>query len=406
MTYARRQIVNRELSALDAEIQDLHHDLEASFSQVLESSSSGDHLPPKKATPYKGTASRAHLFTESVAILERRSHKPDNVRSERSPSEILPLRSRHRVHGYKPISDRIDETRRRKERFIEEGQIGQEEKFVQEHPFRPKINAESKHIAYPPGHLFQRRQTERTVRESRPRVLINPKSREIASRLEQEGANFLTRQVRLARRAESVGRSGNSRKITKLEAEKIGERLSQPRVMEYPPPETTPTTPVRKRANPKSFERLLTQSLKRRTPQSEERPQYESKMDGRSRQMTRHVESDLFRESLEIHERQCRRAEEIKQWQELAEVTSYAYQPPAKRDYVPTPKKHTIAGVDEFLERMTRKHQHTPEPPAKPRPAIIVAHPFSFDERPVKTHERFAADVEGVLSEIARLLGN
>jgi hypothetical protein len=337
-----------------------------------------------------------------VAILERRFHKIDSGRSERNPSELLPARPTHYIPSYKPISDRIEESRRRKERFIEEIQIDQEEKFREEHTFRPQINPESKQISYSKNHLFQKRKGDQSPMETKQHNVINPKSKEIAMKLEQKGADFLTRQYRPQKRAQSVERSEPTRKLTKTDAIMIGERLSKPRQLP-PPPEPPAATPVKKRADPKSLERLASQSLRKPTVPSTDPPKYESKMDQRSRLLTRDVEPDLFQESLEMHERQRRRAEEIKQWQELGEVATFTYQPPTRKEYVPTPKKRVIAGVDEFLERMAKKSKPPLVIVERPK-AAIIAQPFSFETRPNKTQQRITEDVESVLSEINQLL--
>jgi hypothetical protein len=337
-----------------------------------------------------------------VAILERRFHKIDSGHSDRDPSELFTARLTHHISGYKPISDRIDESRRRKERFIEEVQIDQEEKFREEHTFRPQINPESKQINYSRNNLFRKRKANQSPMETKPPNVINPKSKEIAMRLEQKGIDFLTRQYRPQKRAQSVERLGSARKLTKIEAETISERLSKPRPTPAPP-NPPAATPIRKRADPKSFERLASQSLRKSAVPPTVPLKYESKMDQRSRQLTRDVELDLFQESLEVHKRQRQRAEEIKQWQELAEVTTLAYQPPTRKEYVLTPQKRVIAGVDEFLERMTKKPTPKPEIVERPK-AAIIAQPFSFETRPHKTHQRIAEDVESVLSEIHQLL--
>jgi hypothetical protein len=341
------------------------------------------------------------LFTQSVAILERRAHK---IGTQASPeaSELLPPRPR-RTRGYKPLTDRIDETRRRKERFVEEVQIDQEEKFREDHPFRPQINPESRQVPYPRNHFLQKRPPNPEIPDPKPRQAINPKSKEIASKLEQQGADFLTRQSRQQRRAQSVERSATPRRLTQIEVETINERLSKPRALPARPIEVSEQNSVRRKADPKSIDRLVADSVRKAPPPSDP-PRLQSLMDEKSRQMTRDVEPDLFQESLELHERQRRRAEEIRQWQELADITSYTCQTSIRREPLIPPRKRAIAGVEEFLERMSKKPKAPEEEVlARPKP-VVIAHPFSFETRHRKSQQRMNEDVESVLSEINQLL--
>jgi hypothetical protein len=62
--------------------------------------------------------------------------------------------------------------------------------------------------------------------------------------------------------------------------------------------------------------------------------------------------------------------------------------------------------MDDFLSRMSRRQQQQQETqtPLRVRTGVVIANPFSFENRPRKTQQMIANDVEAVLSEIIRLV--
>jgi hypothetical protein len=407
---SRLRRLQRELNNLDAEIDGLHEDLATPDESLLHSSSSSDSFAPppsmKNQSPYRGTANRGRLFAQSVAVLERRSHQMDS-RSDDQSNLALPRRQ-IRIPGYRPPSERVTESADRKRLFVDELRVRQEQQFREEYTFQPQINPESRQLNYDPSHLIQRRVPSDAPRdEVRRGSAMDPKSVQIAAKIQEKGDSFLRRQLHQKTRSQSVQKLSPIRKLTKSEAILIAERLSKPRPR-LSPRRDAPATPTRKLSDARAAERLVRTGI-RKDVVAPDPPKFESLMDSRSRLLARSATSDLFKESLDRQERQRRRAEEVKQWQELAEVTTFTSQRSAtNRRPISMPKKCSVAGMDDFLERMSRRQRQQQEPktPVRASAGAIIATPFSFENRPRKTRQMIARDVETVLSEINILLAD
>ena len=400
--------VHRQLADLDAEIAGLHDDLD--YSDYSE-----DELltPPRAPNPpkFKGNASRDRLFQESVAVLEKRTHRIDSTITDRECSDLMMPKRSIRIPNYRPPSERIDESRMKRKRFSQSARDAEERQFRQECTFRPKINPESRNMRYDAGHLWQAREPEPEAPRPQQRAFIGERSRRMAERLEQTGRDFMSRQFPEKKRAKSVQRpqSQNSRRLSRTEMREVSERLSKPRprTEAMSDDEFDVVRRKKKRSDPETFERLVNDSLRRPAPEPEPSRSV-SYMDPKSRLMTLGISEDLYEQSLELKERQRRRAEEAKKWRELSDVTRVTFQPVIRTRKAPTPKKCVIAGMDDFVERMKRKQKSEdrgePEPVRRPYTGAVVARGFSFERRHRKTPQMIDKDVEDVLSEINELL--
>jgi hypothetical protein len=131
-------------------------------------------------------------------------------------------------------------------------------------------------------------------------------------------------------------------------------------------------------------------------------PKFAPVMNPKSRELTKSAAPDLFEQSVDVQERQRRRAEEIKRWQDLADVTAFSALSGPRRRAISSGKKREISGMDDFLEQMSRKQGRQDDPPAPSsiRTRAIVVNPFSFENQPQKTQQTRERDVAAVLSEI------
>ena len=410
---ARLTKITQENDDLDAEIQDLYNDLNNS-EDLLQS----DDEPFAKTTQrpkilYRGTASKDRLYVDSVEVLEKRTHRIDNTFEDSECSELLLPKQTIKIKGYKPPSERIYESTDRKKKFIREAEIQKNQKFHEEYTFRPQINDKSKQIQYDPEHLINPppQKTEVQIKEIKHERFINEKSQQIAQRAK---SNFYSRQFRKTGPAPQKTRTAVTpkKKLSMAEQNDLVERLTKPREPIKPPP--TAKTPKRsKPSDPKILEHLVAQSLRKPKVQPE-KFDYESKMNPKSRELTKGVSKDLYEESLEMYERQRRRAEEIKQWQDMAEVIECSFQPNLRRTKMPTPRKTQIAGMDDYLERM-RKIQQERERKKKQEEKeerqlrksyrnSIIPQTVMFEERK-KNQRELDKSVDAVLSEIDQILG-
>ena len=400
--------VNRELADLDAEIAGLQGDLYYSDDEEDELMT-----PPRAPNPpkFKGNANRDRLFQESVAVLEKRTHRIENTITDRECSDLMMPKRSIRIPNYRPPSERLDESQMKRKRFSQRARAAEERQFREECTFRPKINPESRNMRYDAGHLWRTKEPEKETPKPKQRAFIDERSRRMAERLEQSsGKGFMSRQFPEKKRAQSVRpQSQNSRRLSRSEMREVSERLSKPRprTEAMSDDEFEVVRRRKRRSDPETFERLVNDSLRRPIPEPEPSRSV-SYMDPKSRLMTLGISEDLYEQSLEIKERQRRRAEEAKKWRELSDVTRASFQPVIRTRKAPTPKKCVIAGMDDFVERMKRKQKSEdagePEPIRKPYTGAVVARGFSFEHRYRRTPQMIDKDVESVLSEINELL--
>ncbi|OHT10652.1 hypothetical protein TRFO_04154 [Tritrichomonas foetus] len=422
---SRLSKITEENNELDAEIEDLYRDLKTSSESddLLESSSDEEPIfrQQRPKILYHGTATRDRLYVDSVEVLEKRTHRIENNFDDSECSELLLPKQTIRIKGYRPPSERIYEATDKKKKFLREAELEKNQKFIEEYTFHPQINEKSKQIQYDPDHLIQpnNNRSEVAYEENvniRPERFINERSKQIAQRTKSD---FYSRQFRRSKtpRRSVAGKENQKSKIKQkklsvAEQNELVERLTKPKEP-IKPPTTTQTPKKSKPSDPRVFEHLVTQSLRKPKIQ-EEKFDFAPKMNPKSKELTKGVNKDLFEESLELHERQRRRAEEMKQYQDMAEAIECSFQPQIRRSRMPTPRKAQIAGMDDYLWRMKKSQQEREIKKKKEkreenmlrrsyRNSVVVPQPVMFEERK-KNVKELDRSVDAVLSEIDQLL--
>lgn len=411
--------VHKELNNLDAEIEGLYKYLESDSNDYdLLDSDPEDNImmnrsirPPRNdpRSPYKGQANRDRLYTESVNVLEKRTHKIETTLTDEDVSELMLPKPKIYIPNYRPPSERIFDSTNKKEKLIRNAQRERERKFNEEYTFHPQINEKSARIPYDPNHLLEN--PHKQVAEEKPRHerLINGRSEKIAEKSIKNGNDFLSRQFQRSksvqnRRAETP----TKKRISKADQESMIERLTRPVQIPVARVEETPVKKRTKPADPKTFERLVSRSMKKEVKVEAQPKVHESKMNPISKQLTENITVDLHEESIQAQVRARKRAEEVKQWHELSEVAECTFAPQIRRTRAPTPTKRKIAGMDDFVERLQKKQQqnHNNDENSKIKKVskAMYVRPFSFENRPKKDTQTLDRDVESVLSEINQLL--
>ncbi|KAK8894530.1 hypothetical protein M9Y10_022964 [Tritrichomonas musculus] len=416
---SRLNLINQENDDLDAEIESLYHDLQSDSNSDENQNSIDDEIFSRQSrhsrAQYQGNSSHNRLYSDSVEVLEKRNHLLDHTFDDIESSELLLPKQTIRIRGYKPPSERIYESVNKKRQFMQEAEYEKRQKFEEEYTFRPQINEMSRQMPYDPSHLIENKSnnSNQDSYESQFTVVktgkfINPQSKQIAERTKSD---FYSRQFRKPLRSSHNTEQNDKKKKKKLSASEqneLVERLTKPKEP-IKPPQVTQTPKRTKRSDPQVFERLASQSVKKQAPKPVEF-QYSSKMDPKSREITKGINQDLFEESLILHERQRRRAEEEKQWQDMAEALECSFQPTIRRNKIPTPRKAQINGMDDFLERMRKGQQESERkkklesqevtvPKRHFNPIIITAQSNAFQKRQ-KTVEDINKSIDAVLSEI------
>lgn len=411
---ARLNKVTEENDNLDAEIESLYQDLQSDsedFEQNIPETKnaffSQQTLPPK--IRYRGTSKQDRLYSDSVEVLEKRTHRIDNTLDEMEASELLLPKPVIRIKGYRPPSERVYESVNKKKKFLKDAEREKNQKFNEEYTFRPEINEKSRQMLYDPNHLIENMKNEQDNSQDRvdPKTrFINERSERIAERTKSD---FYSRQFRRSNKTHRKEESLDvvePKKLSVTQQNDLIDRLSKPKE-QVQTPQVSETYRRAKPSDPAILEHLVVDSFRKPSvPQLDDSSSI-SKMNPKSREMTKGISKDLFEESLMLQERQRKRAEEVKQWQDMAEAIECSFQPITRRSRMPTPRKTAISGMDDFLERMKKSQQErerkkkieNQEPPKHYRPSIIIAQPLSFEEREKRERE-MDKSVDAVLNEI------
>lgn len=419
-TSTRLKRITEENDNLDAEIESLYNDLRSDSNSDDNQNSIDDEIFSshnwRAKHQYHGNSSRNRLYSDSVEVLEKRNHLLDHTFDDIESSELLLPKQTIRIRGYKPPSERVYESVNKKKQFLQEAEYEKKQKFEEEYTFKPQINEISRQMPYNPSHLIENKSNnsnqesfDKNGNEVKRGRFINPQSKQIA---ERANSDFYSRQFRKPLKSSQNTEQTDRRRKKKLslsEQNEMVERLTKPKEPVRAPPQVSQTPKRTKRSDPQVFERLASQSVRKQVPVANTY-QYSSKMDPKSREITKGINQDLYEESLILHERQRRRAEEEKQWQDMAEALECSFQPAIRRNKIPAQSKAQINGMDDFLERM-RKSQQEHERKKKLEnqeikmtrksfnPIIITAQSNSFQRRQ-KIVEDINKSIDAVLNEI------
>jgi hypothetical protein len=129
-------------------------------------------------------------------------------------------------------------------------------------------------------------------------------------------------------------------------------------------------------------------------------------MNPHSKRITLHICKDLFEESVRIQEERRKRAEEVRQWRELSEMAPVTLHPTHKR--VSWRRKVSVAGIDEFLDRMEKRRNNIRKTrdseidyyAVSPYLGAILERPFSFQQRTRKPSRSLVTEVDAILSQV------
>lgn len=416
-TSTRLKRITEENNNLDAEIESLYNDLQSDSNSEEYHNSMDDEIYSKQnrqSRQYHGSSSRNRLYSDSVEVLEKRNHLIDHSFDDVECSELLLPKQTIRIRGYKPPSERIYESVNKKKQFLKEAEYEKRQKFEEEYTFKPQINEVSRQMQYSPSHLIENKNSnviqdsDYNKYERKRERFINPQSKQIA---ERSNSDFYSRQFRRPKSSQNteLNEKKRKKKLSVSEQNEMVERLTKPKEPVRGPPQVSQTPKRTKRSDPQVFERLASQSVRKQVPQTNTY-QYSSMMNAKSREITKGINQDLFEESLIQHEKQRRRAEEEKQWQDMAEALECSFQPAIRRNKIPTPRKTQISGMDDFVERMRKsqieherkkklENQEVTKTRRTMNPVIITAQSNSFQRRQ-KNVEDINKSIDAVLSEI------
>lgn len=379
--------VNVQLNNLDKEINEIQHELNLSRSLSADNLLNDVTIFPEKKKGYR-------LYQESVQVMNKRAQ---NRIDEDDSIDLIPQNKKKiRIKGYKPPSERIYDISERKIKLINQIQKENEQKITENCTFKPKINQISKDIEYDPKHLIKpkRNQNPEVEQKNQSKKRFNG---------ETPGIGIYERQVHknIYHQPEKV--KGN---VLSPQSEKnMIERLTKPK--EDNTAQQNNTKEHKTYASKQGTNRLVVQSIKRFEHQEEVNEKPKPVINKKSKEITKNKKVDLFEEYLDAKDRVRQRNAEIIEWRKLTEKNENKNHEQVHFRKIRTDLNPTVAGMEEFVERMKSRPVKKEEVPHKINPGIIIVKPFSFDIRDEfqKNSDNieddlFSDDINDILSKI------
>ncbi|OHT14805.1 hypothetical protein TRFO_42879 [Tritrichomonas foetus] len=388
-TKSKLTVVNKQISNLDKEIQEIQNEL--NFSRSMSADKLLDDVNIFPSSKRQGQK----LYQQSIQVMNKRAEK--NV-IEEDPVDIAPqFRTNIHIKGYRPPEERIFDVNERKNQLIAQIQEEREKEILEKCTFKPEINPLSKDIKYDPNHLLRPKKKEA---QKKPDKKTSQKSNNNKVQI-----GIYERQIEKAHFVQPKKELGNV--ITPRSEKQMVDRLTKQKNDVNLIDENNNSN--KKYVSKQAIDRLVFQSIKKDIPEVVEEEVKEKPkcfMNKKSKEIMRNRRVDLFEEYKCAKERVRQKNEEIKEWRKLTEQNENDRNEKMKYPKIDTTKNPNVAGMDEYIERMkTRplpKYEEEPIPTAIP--PVVITKPFKFDIREEVKKQHFSNEVDNILNDIDELL--
>jgi hypothetical protein len=286
------------------------------------------------------------MFSESVTILEKRTHRAA-IELESDDSQIFRTRKRAPT-SYRPISERVGETRQKRTELRKQYREEAEIRAKAECPFRPQ-----KFSQYPIKHSEPQHEIQRPHGENvaTPKRFIDKNSERLAKRALKHPRE---------KSPATITSPGNQKFIPVKKLQATIERLSKPAprvVVESDSSDTPESEPHF--ADPAAIDRLVEDSLHRKRPECPDQSPYRPELNENSRRIAEQSprrRDDLFEDSIQMWRAQRDRRRKLKQYSAECELRELNLRPPPNYS-APNFGRVEVSGSRDHVERMNTAHK-------------------------------------------------